>query len=294
MTYFLQLTINAIALGSIYALTAVGYSMVYGILELVNFAHGSVFMLGAFSYYIFAVLVGLPWYLSFLITFILIGIVGFAYDRLTLLPLRRTNQPKFTGLICTLGVSIVLQNLVFVFMGSNTRQFPTFFEGRYLSLGPFNISFIQILIVCLSVAIMVALSLFVKKAKLGVAMRAVAQNSMASEWMGINVNGVVSLTFIIGSVLAALSGILSCMSFRSLDITIGSTIAIKAFTATVLGGIGNLGGAVLGAFIVAMAESYTAGFISSDMRDLSAFVILMLVLLFRPNGLLGKAVQKKV
>lgn len=294
MTYFIQLSINALALGSIYALTAIGYSMVYGILELVNFAHGSVFMLGAFIYYIFAVLIETPWYLSFLITFLVIGAIGFAYDRLTLLPLRRTNQPKFTGLICTLGVSIVLQNIVFIFMGSNTRQFPTFFEGRYITLGSFNISLIQLLIVFLSVIIMVALSLFVKRAKLGVAMRAVAQNSAASEWMGINVNSVVSLTFIIGSVLAALSGILSCMSFRSLDITIGSTIAIKAFTATVLGGIGNLGGAVLGAFIVALAESYTAGFISSDMRDLSAFVILMLVLLLRPNGLLGKAVQKKV
>ena len=294
MTYFIQLLLNAVALGSIYALTAIGYSLVYGVLELVNFAHGTVYMLGAFAYFVLYQSAHLPWYAAMLLSLLICGFIGYAYDTVALKPLRKANLPKFTGLICTMGISIVLQNVVFVIYGSETRMYPTFFDGKFLTLGNVTFSWMNLLIVVVSAIALLMLTLFIQKTRAGIALRAVAQNSEAAGIMGINVNLMVSLTFIIGSAMAALSGIFSCMSFRSLDITVGTKIAVKAFAATVLGGIGNLGGAVLGAFIVAIAETYTAGYLSSDMRDLAAFVIMILILFIKPNGLFGKPVQKKV
>ena len=294
MNYFIQLLINGLALGSIYALTAIGYSMVYSILELVNFAHGSVYMAGAFGYYILVVMLGWPWYISLAAILLFVGLLGIGYEKATLLPLRKANLPKFTGLISTMGVSIILQNVLFLSMGSTTHLYPSFFEGEFFTVGPFTVTYIQVLIIVLSATLLIALSLFIKKTKVGIAMRAVSQNTDASEWMGINVNRIVSLTFFLGSVFAALSGILSCMSFRGVDISVGVKIAIKAFGATVIGGIGNLSGAALGAFIIAEAETLTAGYVSSDMRDLVAFVILILILTIKTDGLLGKKVQKKV
>lgn len=294
MAYFTQLLMNSVALGSIYALTAIGYSLVYGVLELVNFAHGSVFMLGAFFYYISNQSLGLPWPVALLIALILSAAVGFVYDRIALKPLRDANLPKFTGLICTMGISIVIQNVVFVLFGSETVLYPAFFEGKFLMLGDMTISYMSIVIIVASAIALVALSFFIQKTKVGIALRSVAQNSEAAGIMGINVNLMISLTFMIGSGMAALSGIFSCMSFRGLDIMVGSKIATKAFAATVLGGIGNLAGAVVGAFVVAIAETFTAGYISSDMRDLAAFVILIVILFVKPSGLFGKTVQKKV
>ena len=294
MELFIQQLINGIALGSIYALTAIGYSMVYGVLELVNFAHGSVYMIGAFLYYMLVVLGGLPWYLGFPIAVIGSGMLGVAYDSIALRPLRRAGMPKFTALISTIGISIVLQNVIFLIMGSETRLFPTFFEGKHLKLGGANILYIQILIVSVSVVCLLLLTFFIKKTKSGMAMRAIAQNSEAAGCMGIASDRIVSITFFLGSSLAALSGILSCMSFRGVDMSVGTTISIKAFAATVLGGVGNLPGAVLGSFIIAVAEILTAGYISSNIRDIAAFIILILILLFKPTGLLGKPMQKKV
>jgi len=292
--YFLQLSANAISLSSIYALTAIGYSMVYGVLELVNFAHGSVYMVGAFSYFILVSILTLPWYLSFPLVLLGSGLLGVAYEKVFLSPIRAAHLPKFAGLICTMGVSIVLQNTMFLTMGSTTRLYPTFFEGKLIKIGGLVITYMQVLIVVVALVTLLALTLFVMKSKQGLAMRSVAQMGDVAEWMGVNVNGVVSTTFFIGSMLAALSGILSCMSFRGVDISVGITITMKAFASSVLGGIGNLAGAVLGAFIIGFAETYTVGYITSDMRDLSAFVLLILILLIRPTGILGKPVQKKV
>ena len=294
MTLFIQQIINGIALGSVYALTAIGYSMVYGVLELVNFAHGNVYMAGAFIYYILAVTLGLPWWLAFIATIIITGLFGVFYDAATLRPLRKAGLPKFTGLISSIGVSTVIYNLFFLLMGSETRLYPTFFEGQQLQLGAISVNAMYLVIVAVSAVFLLFLTLFIQKTKVGMAMRAVAQNTEAAECMGISTNSIVSITFFIGSALAAISGILSCMSYRSIDISVGTAITIKAFAATVLGGVGNLPGAVIGAFIIAIAEVLTAGYISSNIRSISSFIILILVLLFRPNGLLGKSVQKKV
>lgn len=294
MYIFVQQTINGIALGSIYALTAIGYSLVYGVLELVNFAHGTIYMIGAFLFYIFAVLCGMNWGLAFVLSVVATGVIGILYERIALRPLRLKNLPKFFSLICTIGVSIFLQNVVFLFMGSETRLYPTLFEGQYVNILGANVSFIQILIVVCSIILMLALTFFIQKSKMGMAMRATAQNREASELMGISVDNVVSLTFFLGSALAAVAGIFASMSFRSVDISIGVSTGIKTFAATVLGGIGELAGAVLGGLIIGLAEIFTAGYIGSDLRDMAAFIVLIIVLIFRPNGLLGKAVQKKV
>lgn len=294
MEFFIQLLINGVALGSIYALVSIGYSMVYSILELVNFAHGSVYMVGAFSYYILAEMFNLHWSISLLAVLILSGLLGIGYEKMTISPIRKANMPKFAGLISTMGVSIILQNVLFLTMGSTTKLYPSFFESGFFKIGPFTVTYIQVLIISIAAVLLISLNLFIKKTRIGLAMRAVAQNNEASEWMGINVNKIVSVTFFLGSMFAALSGILSCMSFRGVDISVGVKIAIKAFAATVLGGIGNFHGAVLGAFIIAEAETLTAGYISSDMRDLAAFIILIIILTVKPEGLLGKKVQKKV
>lgn len=293
MDYFIQLLINGVALGGIYALIAIGYSMVYSILELVNFAHGSVYMTGAFGYYILVEKLGLPWYLSLFCVLILSGLFGVFYERVTILPIRKAKLPKFAGLISTMGVSIILQNTWFLTMGSETRLYPSLLVG-FFKVGPYTITYMQIVILSVTAVVLIILSLFIKKTRWGLAMRTVSQNSEAAEWMGINVNTIVSMTFFLGSMFAALSAVLSCMSFRGVDITVGVKIAIKAFAATVLGGIGNLVGAVLGGFIIAVAETLTAGYGSSDMRDLTAFIILIFILTIKPDGLLGHKVEKKV
>lgn len=294
MTLFLQQIINGVALGSVYALTAIGYSMVYGVLELVNFAHGNVYMAGAFVYYLLAVALSLPWWLSFVLAVVIMGFFGVLYDAATLRPLRRAGLPKFTGLISSIGVSTVIYNVFFLLLGAETRLYPTFFEGRLLRIGSLSINYIYVVIVAVSAVFLLLLTIFINKTKVGMAMRAVAQSAEAAECMGISTNRIVSVTFFIGSALAAISGILSCMSYRSIDISVGTAITIKAFAATVLGGVGNLPGAVIGAFAIAIAEVLTAGYISSNIRSISSFIILILVLLFRPNGLMGKSVQKKV
>jgi branched-chain amino acid transport system permease protein len=251
-------------------------------------------MVGAFLYYIIVERLRFPWFAGFFVALLGAGFLGVGYDKFALRPLRRAGLPKFTALISTIGIATVFQNVIFLTMGSETRLFPTFFDGRYFTLGGANILYIQLLIVSISVICLLLLTLFLKKTRGGMAMRAVAQNSEAAECMGIDSDRVIATTFFLGSALAALSGILSCMSFRGIDMSIGTIISIKAFAATVLGGVGNLPGAVLGSFIISIAEILTAGYISSNIRDMSAFIMLIAILLFRPTGLLGRPSQKKV
>lgn len=294
MQFFIQQVVSAIALGSVYALTAIGYSMVFGVLELINFSHAAVFMVGAFLYYIFVDILGLPILLSFIPAILITGLLGVVIEKLTLRPLRLNNQPKFVSLISTIGSSIILQNIMFLIMGSETLPYPTLFKGKNISLVGVNISYMQIITVAVSAILLAALSIFIKKAKIGMAMRAAAQNYDATELMGISVDRVVSTTFFIGSAIAAVSGIFACMNFQNVDINIGTSFGLKTFAATVLGGIGNLSGAVLGSLIIAFAEVFTAAYIDTSIRDLAAFLVLVTVLLVRPNGLLGKSIQKKV
>lgn len=294
MQVFTQQLINGIALGSLYALTAIGYSLVYAVLELINFTHGTMYMVGAYLFYVFATLCGFSFFPSFIMAIFLTGCIGYGIERFTLRPLRLKKLPKFTALICTIGVSIVIQNFMLLFLGSETRQYPTLFDGKYISVGGSSISYIQIFVIAMSILMMTGLSVFIKKSKTGMAMRAAAQNGEATELMGISVNRVVGLTFFSGAVLAAVSGIFACMIFRSVNLSIGVATGNKTFAATVLGGIGELKGAVLGGLLIGIVETFTAGYISSNLRDIAAFIVLVLVLIFKPCGLLGKPVQKKV
>lgn len=294
MSSFLAYTVNGLALGSTYALTAIGYSMVYGILELVNFTHSTIYMVGAYLFYILVSIAKLPLWLGFLLSVVLTGLIGVSYEWLTLRPLRERKQPKFAMLICTIGTSIVLQNTFFLLMGSETRQFPTIFEGKSIEIMGFNITMAQVFIIISTVVLLIAFTLFINKTRIGMAMRSCSQDTEAAELMGINVNHVVSFTFFLGSALAAVAGVMGCMSYRSVDVSVGAAIGTKTFASTVLGGIGVFYGGVVGGLIIGLTEVYTAAYIGSNYRNIPAFIILILVLFLRPTGLFGAKQVKKV
>lgn len=294
MSSFLAYTVNGLVLGSTYALTAIGYSMVYGILELVNFTHSTIYMVGAYLFYILVSIAKLPLWLGFLLSVVLTGLIGVSYEWLTLRPLRERKQPKFAMLICTIGTSIVLQNTFFLLMGSETRQFPTIFEGKNIEIMGFNITMAQVFIIISTVVLLIAFTLFINKTRIGMAMRSCSQDTEAAELMGINVNHVVSFTFFLGSALAAVAGVMGCMSYRSVDVSVGAAIGTKTFASTVLGGIGVFYGGVVGGLIIGLTEVYTAAYIGSNYRNIPAFIILILVLFLRPTGLFGAKQVKKV
>ncbi|MBQ6513130.1 MAG: branched-chain amino acid ABC transporter permease [Clostridia bacterium] len=294
MISFLSYTVNGLVLGSTYALTAIGYSMVYGILELVNFTHSTIYMVGAYLFYILAVVAGMPMALAFPAAVLLTGCVGVLYEAVTIRPLRARKQPKFAMLICTIGTSIVLQNIFFLTMGSETHQYPTLFEGKYINIAGFNVTVVQIVIIATTVVLLLAFTFFINKTRIGMAMRSCSQDTEAAGYMGVSVDRIVSLTFFIGSALAAVAGIMGCMSYRSVDISIGGAIGTKTFASTVLGGIGVFYGGVIGGLIIGLTEVYTAAYIGSNYRNIPAFVILILILFLKPNGLFGKKTLKKV
>ena len=294
MSSFLAYTVNGLVLGSTYALTAIGYSMVYGILELVNFTHSTIYMVGAYLFYILVSIAKLPLWLGFLLSVVLTGLIGESYEWLTLRPLRERKQPKFAMLICTIGTSIVLQNTFFLLMGSETRQFPTIFEGKSIEIMGFNITMAQVFIIISTGVLLIAFTLFINKTRIGMAMRSCSQDTEAAELMGINVNHVVSFTFFLGSALAAVAGVMGCMSYRSVDVSVGAAIGTKTFASTVLGGIGVFYGGVVGGLIIGLTEVYTAAYIGSNYRNIPAFIILILVLFLRPTGLFGAKQVKKV
>ena len=294
MSSFLAYTVNGLVLRRTYALTAIGYSMVYGILELVNFTHSTIYMVGAYLFYILVSIAKLPLWLGFLLSVVLTGLIGVSYEWLTLRPLRERKQPKFAMLICTIGTSIVLQNTFFLLMGSETRQFPTIFEGKSIEIMGFNITMAQVFIIISTVVLLIAFTLFINKTRIGMAMRSCSQDTEAAELMGINVNHVVSFTFFLGSALAAVAGVMGCMSYRSVDVSVGAAIGTKTFASTVLGGIGVFYGGVVGGLIIGLTEVYTAAYIGSNYRNIPAFIILILVLFLRPTGLFGAKQVKKV
>ncbi|AOY74821.1 branched-chain amino acid ABC transporter permease [Clostridium formicaceticum] len=294
MKMFFQQIINGITLGSTYALTAIGYTMVFGILELVNFSHGAVYMFGAFICLMLMTALGIGFLPAFVISVLLTGIFGILIDKVALLPLRKKNAPKVTALISTIGISIFLQNLVMVVWGSETKNFPLAFNLGFIQFESFRISYLQIIILLTSVILMMGLTLLVKKTKIGKAMRATAQNMEAARLMGINVDHIVSFTFFLGAGLATVAGVMVGMYYQSVDPMMGFMAGLKAFAAAVLGGIGILPGAILGGLLIGVTETLAAGYIHSGYRDAIAFAILITVLLIKPTGLLGKEVQKKV
>lgn len=303
MTEFLQQLINGLALGSIYALIALGYTMVYGVLRFINFAHGDVFMLGAFAGYYLSPIVNrmLPAqsYAGGILVLVLAmgicAILGVLIELLAYRPLR--NRPKLTVLITAIGVSLLIEytcqhEKVF---GASPKKFPTLIPSSNWNLGTLVINSDQLIVFVITVLLLIALTLIVQRTRIGTAMRAVAFNPQAAALMGINVNHVVSFTFALGSALAAAGGILYAMNYASIDPLMGVQTGLKAFIAAVLGGIGNLPGAALGAVVLGVAETFAGGIPGlSPYRDGIAFAILILILLFRPAGLLGKLQPEKV
>ncbi len=294
---FLQQVVNGISLGSIYALIALGYTMVYGIAQLINFAHGDLLMLGAFTGFfilIASTVTPLTFILAFVVAMIVCAIIGILMERTCYKPLR--SAPRINGLITAIGVSFFLENGARVFppIGPNPKQFPLLPNKFSLTIFGVDISQTQIIVLLVSVLLMFLLNYIVNYTKVGKAMRAVSFDRGAAYLMGINVNIIISFTFAIGSALAAAAGILFASAYPQVEPLMGMMPGLKAFVAAVLGGIGSIPGAMIGGFILGIAETLTKGFISSQMADAIAFGILIIILIVKPAGIMGRNISEKV
>ena len=287
--------INGVSLGSVYALIALGYTMVYGIAKMLNFAHGDVIMVGGYIIMITMNSFGLNPILSVVVAMTSCTILGITIERVAYKPLRNAGSP-LAVLITAIGVSYLLQNLALLFWGADTKSFQSVVTIPALTLrdGELVISGETIVTIVICVLIMIALTLFIKKTKAGQAMRAVSEDKGAAQLMGINVNGTIALTFAIGSGLAAVAAALLCSAYPSLNPYTGSMPGIKAFVAAVFGGIGSIPGALIGGIILGVIEILSKAYISSQMADAIVFSILIIILLVKPTGLLGKQIQEKV
>ncbi len=298
--YFFKLFIGGLTKGSIYALIAIGYTMVYGIIGLINFAHGEVYMIGAFTALIVAGVLSVLNLPVFAVLIIAVSIAmifsagyGYTLEKVAYKPLR--NAPRLSALISAIGMSIFLQNYVLLAQTSNFLPFPDMIpDFAFLEPIKQTLRTTQLIILVVTAVVMIFLTLLIKFTKIGKAMRATSQDRVMAMLTGVNVNRVISVTFVIGSSIAALGGVLICSHTGRTHFYIGFLVGIKAFVAAVLGGIGSIPGAVLGSFVLGFTESYGAGYISSDYEDVFAFVILILILTFRPDGILGKSTKQKV
>ena len=292
---FISYLINGISLGSVYAIIALGYTMVYGIAKMLNFAHGDVIMIGAYVALMGMVKAGLSPILAVLIAVVVCTVLGVTVERVAYRPLRNAASP-LAVLITAIGVSYLLQNLALLIFGANAQSFPTAISWKGISLadGALNISGETIVTIAACIVIMICLTLFVKKTKQGQAMRAVSEDRGAAQLMGINVNATIALTFAIGSALAAIASVLLCSAYPSLTPYTGAMPGIKAFVAAVFGGIGSIPGALIGGILLGIIEIMGKAYISSQMADAIVFAVLIIVLLVKPAGLLGKNIQEKV
>ncbi len=298
---FFQQTINGLVLGSVYALIALGYTLVYGILMMINFAHSDILMLGAFAglgVVNLAVARHLgPWATlgsCFAIAMIASGILGLLTERFAYRPLR--NASKLAPLISAIGMSIVYQNAAFLWITASTVNFPPILDIKVWDVGGASVSNLQLLIFATAIALMAALHFFTQHTKTGKAMRACADDLPTAELMGIDTNRIIAITFFVGGALGGAAGVLNGMYYGSIKYTMGFLPGVKAFTAAVLGGIGNIAGAVLGGFILGLLEVLAAGYLpgGNEWKDVFAFLVLIVVLLFRPSGLLGEKIAEKV
>ncbi len=300
MDYFIELLFSGLTRGSIYALIALGYTMVYGIIGLINFAHGEIYMIGAFTAFIVATVLsiyGFP-----LVSIVIISGVaavvwsssyGYTIEKIAYKPLR--HAPRLSPLISAIGMSIFLQNYVLLAQTSDFLPFPTLIpDFEFMEPIAHIVGTTDMVILVTTVIVMVLLTLAIKFTKIGKAMRATAQDRTMATLVGINVNNVISATFIVGSGLAAIGGLLIASHIGQINFYIGFIAGIKAFTAAVLGGIGSIPGAVLGSLVLGLTESFATGYVSSDYEDVFAFSLLVLILIFKPSGLLGKATNQKV
>ena len=292
---FIQQVINGLNTGSIYALVAIGYTMVYGIIRLINFAHGEIMMFGAYFAFLFAVAipVQLPFLLIVVISMSMAALMGVLIEKLAYKRLRKA--PRISALITAIGMSLFLQNLALLVFGANPKVMPALVSKQPIDFLGFQISQMTLTTISMSIIIMVLLTLFVRFTKPGKAMRAVSQDKEAALLMGINVNRIISLTFAIGSALGALGGLFYSIAFTQIAPTMGVMPGLKAFVAAVFGGIGNIFGAMIGGYVIGFVEIFAKGNqYLNQWADAIVFAILILVLLFKPSGILGKNTKEKV
>ena len=287
-----QQLVNGIILGSIYALLALGYTMVYGIIKLINFAHGDIYMIGAFVGYYAINSLKMNFWIALVFSMIVCAILGVVIEFLAYRPLR--NSTRISALITAIGVSFFLEYIMVYFVGADTRSFPQSIKVHTYHLGSISVTNVQLLILVVALVLMVALQLIVKTTKMGKAMRAVSVDSDAAELMGISVNNTISFTFALGSSLAGAAGVLIGLYYNSIEPLMGMTPGIKAFVAAVLGGIGIIPGAALGGFVIGILETLSTAIGLSSYRDAIVYGVLIVILLLRPAGILGKNVKEKV
>lgn len=289
---FLTTLISGLSLGSIYALIALGYTMVYGIAKMLNFAHGDVIMVGAFTVIVSVMTMGLPVWVGLLLSVVICTTLGMTIERVAYKPLRKAEP--LTVLITAIGVSYLLQNVALLIFGSTQKSFPTVFHVSSVHFGDVSMSGESVVTLAVTIVIMICLSLFINKTRAGKAMRAVSQDKEAAELMGISVNRTISLTFAIGSALAAVAGIFYGATYGFIGPFTGSMPGIKAFVAAVFGGIGSIPGAMVGGILLGVLESMSKAYISTELSDGIVFASLIVVLLVRPTGLFGKVIKEKV
>ena len=292
---FLSNLINGISLGSIYAIIALGYTMVYGIAKMLNFAHGDVIMVGAYVCFFAMNQFGFPPLVGVLLSMLICTVLGVVIERFAYKPLR--EAPSLAVLITAIGVSYLLQNVALLWWGSDPKSFPSVIGNGSIALtgdGSLSITYVALVTILVCIAIMTGLTLFTSKTKMGKAMRACSEDKSAAQLMGINVNATISMTFAIGSALAAIAGVLLCSAYPQLMPTTGSLPGIKAFTAAVFGGIGSIPGAMLGGILLGLIEIFSSAYISTELSQAIVFAVLIIVLLVKPSGLLGKPVREKV
>lgn len=289
---FLTTLISGLSLGSIYALIALGYTMVYGIAKMLNFAHGDVIMVGAFTVIVSVMMLGFPIWVGLLLSVVICTVLGMTIERVAYKPLRKAEP--LTVLITAIGVSYLLQNVALLIFGSTQKSFPKVFHVSSVHFGDVSMSGESVVTLAVTVVIMICLSLFINKTRAGKAMRAVSQDKEAAELMGISVNRTISLTFAIGSALAAVAGVFYGATYGFIGPFTGSMPGIKAFVAAVFGGIGSIPGAMVGGILLGVLESMSKAYISTELSDAIVFASLIVVLLVRPTGLFGKVIKEKV
>jgi len=294
MSVFLNQLINGLHVGSIYALIALGYTMVYGIVRLINFAHGDLIMVGAYAVLFCITLLGFPIWLAAVGGILVCAAFGVTIERVAYRPLRQRNAPRISALITAIGVSFLLENGFQLLFSATYRTFPSVFPAAPLKIGEVRVAVGTLVTISIVCALMVLLTLFIQRTRMGKAMRAVSEDTGAAQLMGININRTITFTFAVGSALAGIASVLYCAAYPQATPTMGSMLGLKAFVAAVLGGIGSIPGAMIGGFAIGLAEALVSAVGLSVWKDGVVFAILIIVLLVKPTGILGRSMQEKV